>query len=124
MSELLLKSLDYNINETYDTLGVYCGIFNNSHLLFLYTVDWLKTTQMFKHEIQSIPTLNELIFINRQVQYGKLTYLSKFSKFLKYKNLEILNSKNKNILRRVITIDNLYYNPKRNNCLLTLRRIY
>lgn len=116
MSEMLLNSLDYTIDNRYNDLGLYCGIFNDSYLLFVYNVDWLRAdTALFNHEIKSIPTLNEVLFINYQIQYGKITHLSKYTK---------LTDQNKHIVRRIITIDELYYNPTGKNCLLTLRRVY
>lgn len=67
---LLLKSLNYSVGKAYFNLGIYVGIFKNSHLLFIdykNTVNQLYSKKIYNDAYDIIPNLiatnDEILFI-------------------------------------------------------------
>lgn len=116
MSELILKSLKYIKYETYENLGIYIGLYRNSHLLFIDAyhsavnpIYWFdkNLTPMFPTSVLvQIPTIGELKFIigDYNIEDDKLDFK----------------------IWTHFHIDNLYYSPNRSKKvnLIFVNRIY
>lgn len=68
-NELLLKSLNYSIGKSYFNLGIYTGIFKNSHLIFVdykNTINLIYSKTIYSDVYDMIPTS---IATNDEIQF-------------------------------------------------------
>lgn len=124
-NSLFLKSLNYTVGIRYKN-GVYLGIYNNSHLLFVDDIRYRTHTEFWsikwpglpKSIILSIPSKNEVNFVLNNPNIHDIFPIFAENVY----NTYIINN------TYIITIDDLYYRPKFNDnastALWAVNRIY
>lgn len=102
--ELIFKSFNYSLYEWYEPIGFYCGIYNNSHLLFTHDF-WERNDKLTFNDILHIPTQNEMDYI--VTKHPDLTDM--------YHSAHNIYNKH-----NVITLDYIYYRRSRRGRLISM----